>query len=457
MSNIKPSNAPITTNIKPFNTPNISTQPSPPSPSLPSSPSSPPSPPSPQSGNSNKGNSTQINNLLAKLRSNQPSNQTPQSNTKTNMKQSNNQLFKLNNKNNLSSNDIKNINTLTGLNNKDILKMTNKELENSLAKLNNETKKLENSNINKKKNEKELNKKSSEKEETNKKNTNKESQNSNRKNNIVKNIEPEGESKLSYFLKFVVVIAVVVALIYLIKYLITRYELSKYNKTNLLKNSKNAKYPLVISQDPTSVNYTPIKRSEDRDGAQFTYGFWFLIDNFDYKKGEWKHVFHKGNDTSFPNRAPGVWFHPDKNAIRVYMNTQDNITEEYVDIENIPIRKWVYMNIILNQNTNKTEDVDDATLQLNGTANLDIYINGSLKVRKLLNSLPKQNDGDFWINMFGGFEGYLSNIIYYPFAINYSEINNIISEGPSKNNCIDTKEIPPYLDDNWWYNNTKLN
>ena len=65
------------------------------------------------------------------------------------------------------------------------------------------------------------------------------------------------------------------------------------------------------------------------------------------------------------------------------MNTLDNILE-YADIENIPVRKWMYMNIILN---NK---------------NLDLYINGYLKIRKELSSLPKQNDDDFWVNMFGG-------------------------------------------------------
>ena len=59
----------------------------------------------------------------------------------------------------------------------------------------------------------------------------------------------------------------------------------------------------------------------------------------EYKVGEWKHVFHKGNKTSFPNRAP-VWIHPNNNALRIYMNTYDNPLE-YVDIDNIP-RKWFH-------------------------------------------------------------------------------------------------------------------
>ena len=242
-----------------------------------------------------------------------------------------------------------------------------------------------------------------------------------------------GESIWMILLKILLVVVILLLLYYLGKWLITKYLTANIGSPYLLNTTKNGKNAMVISQDPASVNYIPINKSEEQDGIQFTYGFWFLLENYDYKKGEWKHVFHKGNSSSYPNRAPGVWFHPDKNAIRVYMNTMDNILE-YADIENIPVRKWVYMNIILNNR------------------NLDLYINGYLKVRKELTSIPKQNNDDFWINMYGGFEGYLSNIRYYPYVIDFNEIYSNIKTGPSGAKCIDTDEIPPYLDDDWWFN-----
>ena len=109
-----------------------------------------------------------------------------------------------------------------------------------------------------------------------------------------------------------------------------------------------------------------------------------------------------------------------------YSATVDfNLKVKNADIDNIPVRKWVYMNIILNNR------------------NLDLYINGYLKVRKELTSLPKQNDDDFWINMYGGFEGYLSNIRYYSYVIDFNEIYSNIQKGPSSAGCIDTNEIPP--------------
>ena len=53
--------------------------------------------------------------------------------------------------------------------------------------------------------------------------------------------------------------------------------------------------------------------------------------------------------------------------------------------------------------------------------------------------------------MFGGFEGYISNIRYYTYAIDFNEMNAMIKQGPSANNCINTGDVPPYLDDNWWF------
>jgi hypothetical protein len=236
-----------------------------------------------------------------------------------------------------------------------------------------------------------------------------------------------------FVLKIALIIITLIVIFYVIRHLVRKYQDYSVNSPYIMDKTKNGKHALVISQDPESVNYIPIQRSEDREnGIEFTYDYWMLIENFDYKQGEWKHLFHKGNSSSYPNRAPGVWLHPTKNIMRVYMNTQDNILE-YVDIDNLPLRKWIHVSLILK---NKS---------------LDIYINGYLKSRKEFDSLPKQNSGDFWINMFGGFEGYLSNIRYYSYAVDFTEIDNNIKKGPNSGTCIDTNEIPPYLDDNWWY------
>jgi len=232
-------------------------------------------------------------------------------------------------------------------------------------------------------------------------------------------------------LKIGITILILIALFYVAKYLFTRYQDSVYNSPLLLDGIKNGKHALVISQDPANPAYIPMPKSDDKGSLEFTYDFWILIDSYEYKKGEWKHVFHKGNSSSYPNRAPGVWLHPDTNAMRIYMNTQDNVLE-YVDVDNLPLRKWIHVSLILH-------DMD-----------MDVFINGYLKKRQKLTSVPKLNNGDFWVNMFGGFEGYLARIRYYAKAIGVDEIAANVRAGPGDSNCIDTGQTPPYLDDDWW-------
>ena len=255
--------------------------------------------------------------------------------------------------------------------------------------------------------------------------------------NTVDNIENKvteatGTSLSFTVLKVVFYILLFVVIIYIIRYLFGVGGSGSYSSPYLLEGSKNARHALNFSQDPNSTNYVPILRSDNQEGIEFSYQFWFLIEDFSYNSGKWKHMFHKGNASSYPNRAPGVWIHPNTNSIRVYMNTQEKILE-YIDVKNIPLRKWVNMAIVLR---NKE---------------LDIYVNGYLKSKKVLESLPRQNDGDFWINMYGGFDGFMSKVRYFNHAIDFTTIDNSIRDGPSSDNCVDTNELPPYLDDNWWY------
>ena len=104
-------------------------------------------------------------------------------------------------------------------------------------------------------------------------------------------------------------------------------------------------------------------------------------------------------------------------SLTFVMNTFDTGSIiESVDIDNVPINKWFNVMIILKNRF------------------LDVYVNGTVKNRKLLMGLPKQNYGDIHIgnvsgNDGGGFNGYLSNLWYYNYALGTREIEGIISSG----------------------------
>ena len=233
---------------------------------------------------------------------------------------------------------------------------------------------------------------------------------------------------------FIVVILLIILLVMFGISKLTEYMLySKNNSPWIINGSVNGKNSKQIIQDPKNENSVTLYRSDNQEGgAVFSYSFWFVIENMQYRYGEWKHMFHKGNKSSNPNRAPGVWIHPNKNALRIYMNTYNNL-KEYVDIDNIPIKRWVNCVIVLNG------------------MYLDVYINGYLKTRKKLDSMPKQNFGDLWISLYGGFDGYLSNMRYFRKALKYYEIEDITKTGPSNQECLDSGHLPPYLNDDWWF------
>lgn len=350
-------------------------------------------------------------------------------------------------KNNLKNNTLNNTNT--NANNNIYNNNNSVVVNNNLAKNNNLNK--NNNNLNLNKDFENLNKTLKNNNPNNTNNTN----NTNNKNNTTNtnntNNKKNGlftsaantvseytediseNSTLMLVLKVILVLVLLVILIKIIKYYYDKWDIERTGSPMLVDGTKNAKNAFVISQDPNHTNYVPIKRSVNQDGIEFSYSLWFLVNDFSYKQGEWKHIFHKGNSSSYPNRAPGVWIHPNTNMIRIYMNTMKTLLE-FVDIDNIPLRKWVHLTIVLKNRS------------------LLVYVNGYLKIKKELSSLPRQNYGNVWTNMYGGYEGYLAKLQYFDKAITPYDIDALVSQGPGTGNCIDTKEIPPYLDDSWWLN-----
>jgi hypothetical protein len=136
--------------------------------------------------------------------------------------------------------------------------------------------------------------------------------------------------------------------------------------------------------------------------------------------GKYQHIFNKGNDTpdptgtglNYPNNAPGMYISPNKNELTVIFNTYDVINEEVI-IPDVPMNKW--FNVIL-RCKNKT---------------VDVYVNGTITKSTELIGVPKQNYGDVYVAMNGGFDGYISNLWYYSYALSTLDIEHIMSRGPN--------------------------
>jgi hypothetical protein len=230
------------------------------------------------------------------------------------------------------------------------------------------------------------------------------------------------------------------------------------NRTVLLPNTYNVDdKSIVIPQNPNikGNKYVSLSNNE-RSGIEFSYTFYLNVsaNAFRQEKGLC-HIFHKGYSSQFPLLAPGVYMRSDTNTMRIYMNSYKS-WNNYVEIENIPIGKWVHVAIVVTDNA------------------LEVFINGNLSKKLTFDGFtPYQNYQDVQcfsqrritlrqstvpsidtdgFDVFGAMKGQLSRLNYFSYALSYAEIQNILNEGPSSkmDSALATGNIPPYLDDTWW-------
>ena len=191
---------------------------------------------------------------------------------------------------------------------------------------------------------------------------------------------------------------------------------------HLIDGMVEANRMLIIKQDPKEDGTTILRSKNEDAGIEFSWSVWLYIDEADnYDTTQYKHIFHKGDDSllstglNFPTNAPGLYLKPKdlsdlQHILVVKMNTFSDISEE-IEIKNIPNRKWVNVIIICRNH------------------HLDVYINGSVAKRYILDGVPKQNYGDVYVAMNGGFNGNISNLWYYNYAIGTKEVNDINGAG----------------------------
>ena len=145
------------------------------------------------------------------------------------------------------------------------------------------------------------------------------------------------------------------------------------------------------------------------------------------------HIEHK-IQTAFPNNGPGLYIHPTRNSLIVVMNTFKNILEE-VEVTDLPLHKWVNIAIRVKGNI------------------MDVFINGDVAVRHTFDSVPKQNYGDVFVNLNGGFSGNLSDLWYHDYALSGTEVMQIVRDGPDLSTKVDKSiAAPPYLSLQWYFN-----
>jgi hypothetical protein len=250
---------------------------------------------------------------------------------------------------------------------------------------------------------------------------------------------------------FLILVLIVFLLLMQVGINLIQWILSPSGNPHLIDGMIDAKQMMIYEQDPNEKkSKTILRSSNENEGIEFTWSVWLFIDDMEYNRGKFRHIFHKGEEKSssiegseinagmnYPNNAPGLYLTPVKNNLLIVMNTFHNVTEQ-IEIEEIPVNKWFNVMIRCENRT------------------LDAYVNGTIVKRHILTGVPRQNYGNVYVSMNGGFSGYTSDLWYFDYGLGTTEIDGIQKRGPNTtmvdNNALMAK-YPNYLSFKWFLGN----
>lgn len=274
----------------------------------------------------------------------------------------------------------------------------------------------------------------------------------------------------SLIAKFVFLILVVIGFVLIFRFVVIlmAYFIQPDPNPYIIKGMLDGNVAKTIVTNPTVKNSTPIMRSDNANsGLEFTWSFWIYIQDNKMKASsvQYNNIFVKGDGLfdattglSSVNNGPGVYLANKDNSVigatdKPYANiylVMDTVTtpgngvggasagqiQETFDISNIPMQKWVYIALRMQ---NKI---------------LDVYVNGTVTKRQIFINIPKQNYNDVIVCGNGGFNGKLSNLRYFAHALNALEIGSVLAQGPNLNSVssIDKPGSMQYLSMSWYSN-----
>jgi len=246
---------------------------------------------------------------------------------------------------------------------------------------------------------------------------------------------------------FIIFVLIIFMIILNLGVKVIGYFMKPKGDPKLINGTMNAANEVIIYQDPKNADSIPILRSNNQNkGIEFTWSLWIYINDVS-KTQKYSHIFNKGNATynedgiATVNNGPGLYLENDTNNLSIVMNTVAvSNKQEILTVKNIPLRKWF-----------------NCMIRIENTA-LDVYINGGIVARTVLQDVPKQNYQNVNICKNGGFNGNMADLQYFDKALSIFQINNIVSWGrntnaANENSSNDATGFPYYLSNLWYSSN----
>ena len=221
-------------------------------------------------------------------------------------------------------------------------------------------------------------------------------------------------------LNIVITIVVIVLIFMFLKYLLS----DPYT----LQSIQDGKTASTIEASSLANNGSKVASSN------FAYSVWFYVNDWNYRYGEAKVVFGRMGSVSRENTGsirgisgldpcPAVVLGPIQNNIVVSLGCYPGVDQQPTTpggntvvhscaVSNVPIQKWVNLIISVYGRT------------------MDLYVDGKLVNTCLLPGVANvNNNSNIFVTPMGGFNGWTSNLQYFPNALNPQDAWNIYVKG----------------------------
>lgn len=187
--------------------------------------------------------------------------------------------------------------------------------------------------------------------------------------------------------------------------------INELNEDGLPIHNAKEVYDYKSTIDNRFLPYIPEHMIQERNGTQSSYSFWIYIDgyNWNYRYGEWKHIWHRGSDPQnhpdlrLSHMRPAFWLLPTINRIMCVYTTERG--EEKLYLNDVEMNRWFQICVVLNGR------------------NVGLYRNGLLEESIVLQGgEPRISKDNIYVNYYGGFAGSLSNLEFYDRSLLPEEI-----------------------------------
>lgn len=217
------------------------------------------------------------------------------------------------------------------------------------------------------------------------------------------------------------------------------------------------KTPIVCTK---YTKYSITDYNDSGNGKRRSYTFWIYINDLTKYQGQYKHVFHIGEEGDITSGAPFVFLDSIQNKLYFRMatvrvtddsfktlkqstvvNSVQNLSntdkeifmKQGIEIPYVPIQRWVHIAVVINENANGgtiTAYVDGDISKIASTG--DVIGSQSLNIQNL--NLDKKGDlhigGDGNASMGPGFSGLISKITMFNYDLNDRDVYDNYNEGP---------------------------